>query len=112
MEHHVCLRTCLLLVVVAAHIGQEGDVVGQPLYFVVFEEFEVLVFGLDPREGLECLDKWRVGVLERAAVVVGILVFGGWVHLGLFIEAEVDGEVGGIPRHGILALYVEFQPGY
>ena len=75
LEHDIVLRAHLLLEVVARHVGEELDAIGKPLDFQIFEEFEVLVLGFEPTQGLETANHGRVGVLERAAVVVGVLVF-------------------------------------
>jgi len=109
LEHLVDLRAGLLLVVVARHVGEKRDIVGQPLQLPLAQEFEILVLRLDEGERLEGAYEGRVGVLERAAVVVGVLVLGGGVLTVLLVEREVEREVGGVPGHRCLALHVKLE---
>ena len=109
LEHYVGLRARLLLEVIAAHVGQERDIVRKEEEFPVLQEFQVLVFGFKPREWFERLEHRRIVIGQGAAVVVGIFVFSRGIRAALLVEREVEGEVRGVPRHGPGACNVEFK---
>ncbi len=94
------------------HRGVESQIIEEPVYLPVFEKFGRLSLSFDEFERFPRLNVWSVGILERAAVIVGILILRGWIDILLFVIGESQCEIRRIPRHRGFALHVETEIRY
>ena len=98
-----------MFVIVTAHVGEERDARRQPVQLPIAQKAHVLVLGFDSFEWFERLEIWRVRILHRAAVVVGVFIFGCRIGFCLLVERKVQRQVGRIPRHRIFAFDAEVE---
>ena len=94
------------------HRGVEGQIIEEPVYLPVFEKFGRLSLSFDEFERFPRLNVWSVGILERAAVIIGILILRGGIDILLFVIGESQCEIRRIPRHRGFALHVETEIRY
>ena len=108
---HIGLVAGLLLIVGAVDIGNEAQLLREPIKLPFAQEFHIftLTLGVKALERTERLERGSIIVLETAAIVVGVLIFVVGVFVVALVRRVVKHEVGGIPWHGEFALHIEAQ---